>query len=77
MNLIWSSPNVFLFVAGCVFIQEGDAVINGGVRTLSVRFNTYNGQSGGLFSAVKIEAKFSLGESDMKESSASFAVLVV
>ena len=40
----------------------GPDVMTDAVRTLSLRFNTYNGQCDGLFSSVDITARFTLGE---------------
>ncbi len=52
----------------CVMLAVfgGPDVVTGAVRTMSLRFNTYNGQHDGLFSSVDITARFSLGETDDK-----------
>lgn len=51
-----------LNLCGMLAILGGADVITDAVRTLSVRFNTYNGQCDGLFSSVDITAQFTLGE---------------
>lgn len=36
------------------------------LRTMSIRFTTYNGHGEGLFASVGITTKFSLGERDQR-----------
>lgn len=43
-------------------VLGGEKVVTDAVRTISLRFNTYNGQMDGLFSSVDITTKFTLGE---------------
>lgn len=51
-----------LSLCGLLAVLGGGGVITDAVRTVSLRFNTYNGQKDGLFSSVDITATFSLGE---------------
>lgn len=59
--------NVGLNFGLCEFmaIFGGVDVMTSAVRTVSLKFNTFNGQQEGLFSSVDITARFSLGESTM------------
>lgn len=51
-----------LNLCGMLAVLEGPNIMTGAVRTVSLRFNTYNGQFDGLFSSVDITARFTLGE---------------
>lgn len=51
-----------LNLCGLLAILGGEEVITDAVRTISLRFNTYNGQMDGLFSSVDITARFTLGK---------------
>ncbi|CAN0470486.1 unnamed protein product, partial [Ectocarpus sp. 12 AP-2014] len=48
-------------LCGMLAILGGPDVMTDAVRSVSLRFNTYNGQCDGLFSFVDITARFSLG----------------
>eukprot|EP00903_Cladosiphon_okamuranus_P014277 g13260.t1 len=50
-----------LNLCGMLAVLGGPNVMTSAVRTVSLRFNTYNGQCDGLFSSVDITAKFTLG----------------
>eukprot|EP00904_Undaria_pinnatifida_P002750 jgi/Undpi1/12476/HiC_scaffold_5.g02147.m1 len=50
-----------LSLCGLLAVLGGGGVITDATRTISLRFNTYNGQKDGLFSSVDITARFSLG----------------
>lgn len=49
-------------LCGMLGILDGDDIISDAARTISLRFNTYNGRRDGLFASVSITATFSLGE---------------
>lgn len=51
-----------LNLCGMLDVLEREEIINDAVRTISLRFNTYNGQMEGLFSSVDITTKFTLGK---------------
>lgn len=51
-----------LSLCGLLAVLGGGGVITDATRTISLRFNTYNGQKDGLFSSVDITARFSLGK---------------
>ncbi|CAM9340593.1 unnamed protein product, partial [Ectocarpus sp. 4 AP-2014] len=48
-------------LCGMLAILGGPDVLTDAVRSVSLRFNTYNGQCDGLFSFVDITARFTLG----------------
>lgn len=60
--------NIGLNFGLCNFmgIFGGVDVMTSAVRTVSLKFNTFNGQQEGLFSSVDITARFSLGELSLK-----------
>ena len=49
-------------ICNLMAIFGGVDVMTAAVRTVSLRFNTYNGHHQGLFSSIDITAKFSLGK---------------
>lgn len=51
-----------LNLCGLLGVLDCEEIINDAVRTVSLRFNTYNGQMDGLFSSVDITARFTLGK---------------
>jgi len=56
-----------LNICGMLAVFGGPDVVTDAVRTMSLRFNTYNGQHAGLFSSVGITARFSLGETERQQ----------
>lgn len=63
-----------LNLCGMLAILGGPDVMTGAVRTVSLRFNTYNGQCDGLFSSVDITARFTLGERSTVAAMASVSL---
>lgn len=57
-----------LNLCGMLAVLGGPDVMTSAVRTVSLRFNTYNGQCDGLFSSVDITAKFTLGEQRTRQT---------